>query len=108
MIEDFEEILVEDLDTDEEHPIAQFRVDSYWPATKRNGFGTIEEAEQHVRDRIKKNPFNTREYYISEVRQVVRSVPVADTQIQSVDLNQYFNQRQALENLENEPNQEDI
>lgn len=85
-------ITINDWNTDEEVPVKQFIVDNYIRRGKDHLFSTEEEALEYINKRIQKSPFETDPYFVLEVKQMVRSVPVAETAIQTINMKEYTKQ----------------
>lgn len=61
-------------------------------------FDTYEEAEAYVNKTHKRDPFSSTTYFIAEIISASKSVPVAETSIKSIDMRQYYNQKQLEKN----------
>lgn len=83
-----------------ETEVKKFYYETYWRPNKNDMFNSLEDVREKVQTEIKKNPFRTEPYYIMEVKEIMRSRPVAETQIESVEVDGWLKAK--LENKDNE------
>lgn len=80
-------------DDSETIDVKKYYIETYWRPSRKEMFDNTENARDYVNKQIQKNPFNTDPYFIVEVKEVIRSKPVAETQIESIEVQGYIQER---------------
>ncbi len=87
-------ILADEDESDPDSKIRRFHVSTYFHG---NSCDTLEEARAYVRKQLRRNPFTTATYYISEVLEASKSQPQGEVCIRTLSMTDYYNAKQ-LEN----------
>jgi len=62
-----------------------------------SGAETLEEAREKIQERIDEDPFNTKPFYVLELKEAIRSKPVAETQVETIDIDGWISEQKQLQ-----------